>query len=629
MTFRGLRTEWTGEAKSSNGAYGIYPVQCSNVLIDSCVAIGASDSGIYVGQSRGVVVRNSRAEGNVAGIEIENTVDAAVFDNLATNNTGGILVFDLPGLQQKAGSNVRIYRNRAIANNHANFAAPGNIVALVPPGTGLMIMATDQVEAFDNDIKDNHTVNVALLSYYISGKKLTDKTYDAFSEGISIHDNRISGGGGKPGGPLGNMLAPALGTPLPDILFDGMVDPAKLGSGGLPQGMQMSIVNNGTATFANFNLPDLNPDNVKQGKYKPSRDLTPYRKSLPALAESFLKDHDPPSSVIDKTVLAYRTAPATLSEHGLFHGNGATQKPVEGVVPYMLNATLFSDYTNKYRFIRIPKGTSIRYTDDGPLDFPEGTLIAKTFAYPIDRTDLSKGERLLETRIELLQEKQWHGYSYRWNEAQTEATLLLGGDEVDVSWIHDDGIRRTNRYEIPNANQCLTCHSQNKVYVPIGPTSMNMNRDMDFGKGKVNQLDYLASMHWLEKLPNAETRKRMAVPEDRSTGSLDQRARAWLDINCGHCHSPEGTARTSGLDLRTTQTEPARYGIWKTPVAAGHGSGGREYDIVPGDPDHSILLFRMQSQDPSIRMPNVARNLVPSEAIALIHEWIAAMPREK
>ena len=263
------------------------------------------------------------------------------------------------------------------------------------------------------------------------------------------------------------------------------------------------------------------------------------------------------------------------------------------------------------------------------MDFPEGTLIAKTFAYPIDRRDPSKGERLLETRIQVLQENKWHGYSYRWNEAQTEALLLLGGGEFDVSWIHHDGTRKSNRYEIPNANQCLSCHSQNKDYVPIGPTAMNLNRDMDFGKGKLNQLDYLATIHWLEKLPSPEKRRKMPIPEDSTTGSLDQRARAWLHVNCAHCHSPEGTARTSGLDLRSTQTEPGRFGVWKPPVAAGHGSGGREYDIVPGEADRSILLYRMQSQDPSIRMPNVARNLMPSEAVALIHEWISAMPKEK
>ena len=187
VTFRRVRAEWTGEAKSSNGAYGLYPVQCQNVLIDSCIAKGASDSGIYVGQSRGVVVRGCRVERNVAGIEIENTVDAAVYDNMATNNAAGILVFDLPGLQLKAGGNVRVFRNQVIANNHKNFAAAGNIVATVPSGTGVMIMATDHVEVFDNDIRDHQTVSVSLVSYFVSNKPIKDKDYEPISEDVSIH----------------------------------------------------------------------------------------------------------------------------------------------------------------------------------------------------------------------------------------------------------------------------------------------------------------------------------------------------------------------------------------------------------------------------------------------------------
>ncbi|MFO0426991.1 MAG: parallel beta-helix domain-containing protein [Planctomyces sp.] len=143
VTLRGVRVEWTGEPTSSNGAYGLYPVQCENVLIENCTSIGASDAGIYVGQCRNVVVRSCHAERNVAGIEIENTVDADVYGNVATNNTGGILVFDMAGLQLKAGSNVRVFRNKVTANNHRNFADPGGVVAAVPPGTGVMIMATD------------------------------------------------------------------------------------------------------------------------------------------------------------------------------------------------------------------------------------------------------------------------------------------------------------------------------------------------------------------------------------------------------------------------------------------------------------------------------------------------------
>ncbi|MEO2047675.1 MAG: parallel beta-helix domain-containing protein, partial [Pirellulales bacterium] len=175
VTFRNVRVEWKGEAKSSNGAYGIYPVQCHNVLIEYCSSYGASDAGIYVGQSRQVVVRHNRAERNVAGIEIENTVGADVYANTATNNTGGILVFDLPGLQLRAGRNVRVFQNKVVTNNLANFAAPGNTVAMVSSGTGIMVMAIDQVEIFENKIADNHTANLSIISYKTTGKKVKDK----------------------------------------------------------------------------------------------------------------------------------------------------------------------------------------------------------------------------------------------------------------------------------------------------------------------------------------------------------------------------------------------------------------------------------------------------------------------
>lgn len=222
-----VRTEWTAGPLSTNGAYGIYPVQSSNVLIDESVAIGASDAGIYVGQSSQIIVRNSRAEYNVAGIEIENSTFADVYNNVTTNNTGGILVFDLPNLPVQGGRNTRVYDNRIFANNTDNFAPEGNIVASVPAGTGLMIMANDNIEVFENDFEDNSTANVLIVSYLINELPINDPNYDPFPESIFLHNNQYTGGGETPDSEPLALLQAATGQPLPDIVWDGMLAPGK------------------------------------------------------------------------------------------------------------------------------------------------------------------------------------------------------------------------------------------------------------------------------------------------------------------------------------------------------------------------------------------------------------------
>jgi uncharacterized repeat protein (TIGR03806 family) len=300
-----------------------------------------------------------------------------------------------------------------------------------------------------------------------------------------------------------------------------------------------------------------------------------------------------------------------------------------GVVLYDLNTPLFSDYAEKRRYIRLPQGEQIEYREHGVLKFPVGTVIAKTFSYPHDMTDASQGERHLETRIELLRDEGWYGVTYLWNDEQTEASLALGGSEVDVTWVHDDGQPRSLRYQIPNANQCLNCHSQDKAFVPIGPTAQNLNRPFPTGDHAENQLAYLAHVGMLDGLPESQEIATLPRFDDPQSGSVERRARAWLDVNCAHCHNPAGTARTSGLDLRWEQDDLAKLGVWKNPVAAGHGSGGRKYDVIPGKPDESILLYRLESEDPSIMMPNVGRRLVQDQAVAIVREWIERMPATK
>ena len=247
--FINIRTEWTGGPRSTNGAYGLYPVESRNVLIDGCVAIGASDAGIYVGQSENIVVRNSRAEYNVAGIEIENSNSADVYNNLTTHNTGGILIFDLPDLPKQGGHTIRVFDNRSVQNDTPNFAPEGNIVGEIPRGTGIIVMASENVEIFNNEIGDNATVNLAV----VAGEDSDDPNYQKFPKRIQIHDNQFGPGGFDPDerGDLGPILVEMVSTNIPDIMWDGVL-PFWQYLFGQPTDEKLVIAGNGDATFINL-----------------------------------------------------------------------------------------------------------------------------------------------------------------------------------------------------------------------------------------------------------------------------------------------------------------------------------------------------------------------------------------
>ena len=277
-----LRTEWTGGPKATNGAYGFYPVESTDVLIDGCVAIGASDAGIYVGQSQNIIVKNSVAQYNVAGIEIENSYYADVFDNLASHNTGGILVFDLPDLPQQGGHHVRVFRNKAINNDTDNFAPEGNIVGEVPRGTGIIIQANSDVEVFDNDIYGNGTVNLSIVTY---GYETEDENYNPHPKSIQIHGNRFGDGGFDPDlgtGELAAILFELSGGDMPDIFWDGILPTSQM-IFGQPEEERLIISNNGDATFLTLNpikyiFPFFDPveRDIKayEGKVRPLPEVT-------------------------------------------------------------------------------------------------------------------------------------------------------------------------------------------------------------------------------------------------------------------------------------------------------------------------------------------------------------------
>ena len=274
ISFVNLTVEWTGGPKETNGAYGVYPVSSTNVLIDHVTVRGASDAGIYVGQSKNIVVRNSRAEFNVAGIEIENSMNADVHDNVSTHNAGGVLVFDLPGLPQMGGHSTRVFHNRIVDNDTPNFAPKGNIVANVPTGSGVMLMANRDVHVFDNTIDGNQSAGVLVFAYSFP---FEDKTYNPLPRDIVVRDNRMGRNAWAPGLPGGQALTPPPGMAMPQILWDGVKS-----AGGVTSDVKLWIkdgpvmnLNLASAGALNTAKPDVTPTLGAPGMAEPAAVVLP------------------------------------------------------------------------------------------------------------------------------------------------------------------------------------------------------------------------------------------------------------------------------------------------------------------------------------------------------------------
>lgn len=309
-----------------------------------------------------------------------------------------------------------------------------------------------------------------------------------------------------------------------------------------------------------------------------------------------------------------------LSEYGFFSGDMRLLQPADRVYPYEVNAPLFSDYAGKARFIFLPGDDKMQYRENGAYDFPEGAIIIKNFYYTEqEKTATGSDRRLIETRLLLKGAKDWKALTYVWNKEQTEATLEVAGATIPMEYVPETGKKQSLSYTVPNLNQCKGCHSYDGAFVPIGITTKQLNRIEPDGS---NQLLAFQKMGVLDLPADFDPAKAPMLADYRKDGSTENRARAYLDANCAHCHNPHGPASTSGMFLDVTEKDPEHLGIGKPPVAAGRGSGNRKYGIVPGKPSESILLYRMQSDDPGIRMPELGRQLLHKEGVELIERWI-------
>jgi len=329
-----------------------------------------------------------------------------------------------------------------------------------------------------------------------------------------------------------------------------------------------------------------------------------------------------PTPVSDRAIMAERP-PALLADYHLFRDAGA-REPNARVTPYDLNTALYSDGALKFRYLYIPAGSQARYSSRDVFEFPVGTVLVKTFAFAADMRAPSENVRFIETRLLIRHEDGWVAYPYVWNEEQTEARYSPIGADVPMTFTNEDGQAIALDWAVPNRNQCKACHDRAGEFVPIGPTARNLLRDVNYDGSVENQIAHWSQNGLLGELPAGAVRP---VPSayDPVSGSVNDRARAYLDVNCAHCHNPEGPGHTSGLDLRWSQSDPALWGVGKRPVAAGRASGGFDFAIEPGHPERSILVHRMASTDPGVMMPELGRTLVDERGVALMREWISGM----
>ena len=326
----------------------------------------------------------------------------------------------------------------------------------------------------------------------------------------------------------------------------------------------------------------------------------------------------------------------------------------EGVTPYGLNTPLFTDYAHKLRTIWMPDGASASYRANAVFDFPVGTVLTKTFYYPTENAGVGfKGRvfkaddengriaavlrnldriRLVETRLLIHRAEGWEAAAYVWNDEQTDAELMRIGDTQQLTLTEPSGdggaaLETEFVYVVPNVNQCAGCHAPNnttRALSPIGPKARHLNKAFAHDGEPVNQLSHLQSIGYLAGLEPIDGAPRNADWRDASA-PLNDRARSYLDINCAHCHNAVGPADTSGLLLEPDEPLGPKAGLCKLPIAAGAGAGGRRFSIVPGAPDESIFVYRLESVEPDEMMPELGRSLSHAEGVALIRDWIASM----
>lgn len=357
---------------------------------------------------------------------------------------------------------------------------------------------------------------------------------------------------------------------------------------------------------------------------------------------------------VDTPIFHAETNPDLLSDWKVLRVENQTLVLADNVIPYDLNSSLFTDYAHKLRTIWVPEGLAAEYQETAVFEFPIGTIISKTFYYPhapgagADSLQLAKAPdktaelltegfdlnrvRLIETRLLIRRADGWAALPYVWNKDQTDARLKRAGDIKSLQLVSAENplagspVQDFN-YIVPNVNQCAGCHATNATtrdIHPIGPAARHLNKSFAYKTGAKNQILAWQDIGVLSPISLTDNIPKNVNWEDISS-PLNARARAYLDINCAHCHNPVGPADTSGLNLEAHSPDGPSLGTCKLPIAAGTGTGDRAFDIIPGKPEESIFTFRMESTNPAVMMPELGRSLSHTEGVELIAQWIAQM----
>lgn len=318
----------------------------------------------------------------------------------------------------------------------------------------------------------------------------------------------------------------------------------------------------------------------------------------------------------------------TLADYGVLGWDGQELSYVDDIVTYELATPLFSDYAAKRRAIRLPEGEAAAYVEgDAVLDFPVGTRIFKTFLMPADLRAPGQDLRILETRVLTRDADGWDTEPWLWSEDGSTAELAPSGAAMTLEVTGLDGQPQTIHYLVPQRNQCVDCHElkdgEDRYMTPIGPKVRHLHRDAQLADFEAQGL-----ITGLPANPEAASVWDEAVdPTTLDDVSLDALARDYLDINCAHCHNPNGTEGVSSqLFLHRGETDPFALGVCKRPGSAGAGTGGLTFDIVPGDHTQSILWFRMQTEETGAMMPDIGRSVAHTAGVDVIAEWIDRMP---